>query len=173
MHPPTPFSPKILFPLTAMLAVLTTSSMAVTVIAVLAPAAAPEIGVDATRIGDYTAIVYLFATLSGAVTGALVGRFGAIRVCQITMLLAALAMLAFTRGTLTWVLISAAILGLCLRPLQSRQRPCAMAAVDTPLAAVRFLPKTDRRAPGWGTRRCADTRTGVVVGLEDRGPGGG
>jgi len=116
MHPPTPFSAKILFPLTAMLAVLTTSSMAVTVIAVLAPAAAPEIGVDATRIGDYTAVVYLFATLSGAVTGALVGRFGAIRVCQITMLLAALAMLAFTRGTLTWVLISAAILGCAYGP---------------------------------------------------------
>jgi len=99
-----------------MLAVLTTSSMAVTVIAVLAPEAAPRIGVDATRIGDYTAIVYLFATLSGAVTGALVDRFGAIRVCQITMLLAALAMLAFTRGTLIWVLISAVILGCAYGP---------------------------------------------------------
>ncbi len=116
MHLSTPFSAKILFPLTAMLAVLTTSSMAVTVIAVLAPAAAPEIGVDATRIGDYTAIVYLFATLSGAVTGAFVGRFGAIRVCQITMLLAALAMLAFTRGTLTWVLASGVILGCAYGP---------------------------------------------------------
>ena len=99
-----------------MLAVLTTSSMAVTVIAVLAPEAAPRIGVDATRIGDYTAIVYLFATLSGAVTGAMVDRFGAIRVCQITMLLAALAMLTFTRGTLTWVLISAVILGCAYGP---------------------------------------------------------
>jgi MFS family permease len=90
--------------------------MAVTVIAVLAPEAAPRIGVDATRIGDYTAIVYLFATLSGAVTGAMVDRFGAIRVCQITMLLAALAMLTFTRGTLTWVLISAVILGCAYGP---------------------------------------------------------
>ena len=99
-----------------MLAVLTTSSMAVTVIAVLAPEAAPRIGVDATRIGDYTAIVYLFATLSGAVTGAMVDRFGAIRVCQITMLLATLAMLTFTRGTLTWVLISAVILGCAYGP---------------------------------------------------------
>jgi fucose permease len=56
----------ILFPLTAMLAVLTTSSMAVMVVAVLAPEAAPEIGVEATRIGTYTAIVYLAATLAGA-----------------------------------------------------------------------------------------------------------
>ena len=61
--------PNILFPLSAMLAVLTTSSMAVTVVAVLAPEAAPAIGVDATRIGVYTAVVYVFATLSGAVTG--------------------------------------------------------------------------------------------------------
>ena len=91
---------QILFPMTAMLAVLTTSSMAVTVVAVLAPEAAPEIGVDATRIGSYTAIVYVFATLSGAVTGPMAERFGAIRVCQMTMGLAALAMLAFTQGTL-------------------------------------------------------------------------
>ena len=116
MQPSPENSARILFPLTAMLAVLTTSSMAVTVIAVLAPEAAPRIGVDATRIGDYTAIVYLFATLSGAVTGAMVDRFGAIRVCQITMLLAALAMLTFTRGTLAWVLVSAAILGCAYGP---------------------------------------------------------
>lgn len=116
MQPSPTTSARILFPLTAMLAVLTTSSMAVTVIAVLAPEAAPQIGVDATRIGDYTAIVYLFATVSGAATGALVDRFGAIRVCQITMLLAALAMLTFTRGTLAWVLFSAVLLGCAYGP---------------------------------------------------------
>ena len=107
---------RILFPLTAMLAVLTSSSMAVTVIVVLAPEAAPEIGVDATRIGIYTAIVYLFATLSGAVTGAMVDRFGAIRVCQMTMGFAALAMLTFTRGTLAWVVVSAVVLGCAYGP---------------------------------------------------------
>jgi MFS family permease len=106
----------IAFPLTAMLAVLTTSSMAVSVIAVLAPEAAPEIGVDATRIGTYTAIVYLFATLSGAVTGTLVDRFGAIRVCQVTMLMAALAMLSFARGSIAWVLMSAVVLGCAYGP---------------------------------------------------------
>jgi len=106
----------IAFPLAAMLAVLTTSSMAVSVIAVLAPEAAPAIGVDATRIGTYTAIVYLFATVSGAVTGALVDRFGAIRVCQATMLMAALAMLCFARASLGWALASALILGCAYGP---------------------------------------------------------
>ena len=106
----------ILFPLSAMLAVLTTSSMAVTVVAVLAPEAAPEIGVDATRIGSYTAIVYVFATLSGAVTGAMAERFGAMRVCQMTMGLAALAMLAFAQGTLVWALVSAVVLGCAYGP---------------------------------------------------------
>ena len=106
----------IAFPLAAMLAVLTTSSMAVSVIAVLAPEAAPEIGVDATRIGTYTAIVYLFATVSGAITGTLVDRFGAIRVCQVTMLLAALAMLCFARASLGWALASALILGCAYGP---------------------------------------------------------
>ena len=105
-----------MFPLAGMLAVLTTSSMAVTVVAVLAPEAAPEIGVDATRIGTYTAIVYVFATLSGAVTGPMVDRFGAIRVCQATMALAALAMLCFARGTIGWALASAVILGCAYGP---------------------------------------------------------
>ena len=107
---------QILFPLSAMLAVLTTSSMAVTVVAVLAPEAAPEIGVDATRIGIYTAIVYVFATLSGAITGPMVDRFGAIRVCQVTMLLAALAMLSLSRGTLFWAGASAVVLGCAYGP---------------------------------------------------------
>lgn len=107
---------RILFPLTAMLAVLTTSSMAVTVVAVLAPEAAPEIGVDATAIGGYTAIVYVFATLSGAVTGPLVDRFGAIRVCQVTMGFAALAMLSLGRGTIAWALVSAVVLGCAYGP---------------------------------------------------------
>jgi MFS family permease len=99
-----------------MLAVLTTSSMAVTVVAVLAPEAAPEIGVDAIRIGTYTAIVYVFATLSGAITGPLVDRYGAIRVCQVTMLMAALAMLCFTRATIAWALASAVVLGCAYGP---------------------------------------------------------
>lgn len=109
-------NPQILFPLSAMLAVLTTSSMAVTVVAVLAPEAAPAIGVDATRIGVYTAIVYVFATLSGAITGPMVDRFGAIRVCQATMGLAALAMLSLSRGTLAWAGISAIVLGCAYGP---------------------------------------------------------
>ena len=121
-HPPPAenpipgMTPHILFPLSAMLAVLTTSSMAVTVVAVLAPEAAPAIGVDATRIGTYTAIVYVFATLSGAVTGPMVDRFGAIRVCQATMLLAAMAMLCLSLGTLAWAAASAVVLGCAYGP---------------------------------------------------------
>lgn len=107
---------RILFPLAAMLAVLTTSSLAVTAVAVLAPEAAPAIGVDAARIGTYTAIVFVFATLSGAVTGPMVDRFGAIRVCQSTMVLAALGMLCFAQAALGWALASAVVLGCAYGP---------------------------------------------------------
>ena len=150
MHPSTPPSARILFPLTAMLAVLTTSSMAVTVIAILAPEAAPEIGVDATRIGDYTAIVYLFATLSGAVTGAMVDRFGAIRVCQVTMLLAALAMLTFTRGTLTWVLVSAVILGCAYGPSSIPPAPMCCGGCLHPNGGPSFSPSSKPACPWVG-----------------------
>ena len=107
---------RILFPLAAMLAVLTTSSLAVTSVAVLAPEAAPAIGVDAARIGTYTAIVFVLATISGAITGPMVDRFGAIRVCQATMAMAALGMICFAQAALGWALVSAIVLGCAYGP---------------------------------------------------------
>ena len=107
---------SVLFPLAAMLAVLTNASLSVMTVAVIAPVAAPDIGTQATRIGVYTAIVYLFGTLSGAVTGPLVSRFGAIRVCQITMALCAVGMTMLAQSTLAWAFLSAIVLGCAYGP---------------------------------------------------------
>jgi hypothetical protein len=55
-----------------MLAVLTVRSMANLGIGVMAPEAAPDIGVAATDIGVFTAIVYVFAMFAGTVSGAFI-----------------------------------------------------------------------------------------------------
>jgi MFS family permease len=106
----------VVFPTLAMLAVLTIGSMAQFAVAVVAPEAAPDIGVDATYIGVFTTIVYVFAMLSGATTGAFVGRYGAIRVCQFTMLTAAAAMSVFALATPVAAMVSAALLGCAYGP---------------------------------------------------------
>ncbi|MCH6583130.1 MAG: MFS transporter, partial [Proteobacteria bacterium] len=106
----------VVFPTVAMLAVLTIGSMAQFAVAVVAPEAAPDIGVDATYIGVFIAIVYVFAMLSGATTGVFVARYGAIRVCQFTMLTGAAAMSVFALATPVAAIVSAVLLGCAYGP---------------------------------------------------------
>ena len=104
-------NPTVVFTILAMLAVLTTSSLAVFTVAVLAPEAAPDLGLDPKLIGPYTSVVYFFAAVVGAVTGGLIARFGAIRVCQTTMVAAAAGMLLLAAGYPLAALLSAVVLG--------------------------------------------------------------
>ncbi len=106
----------VVFPTAAMLAVLTMGSMANFTIAVIAPAAAPAIGVKATYIGVFTAIVYTFAMISGTLAGAFIFRYGAIRVCQFTMLAAAAGMAAIALSSPPAAILSAVLLGLAYGP---------------------------------------------------------
>ncbi len=55
-------------------------------VSVLAPAAAPDIGVEATHVGTFTAIAYGSGLVAGLIAGALADRYGAIRVSQLTMI---------------------------------------------------------------------------------------
>lgn len=106
----------VVVPTLAMLAVLTMGSMAQFAVAVVAPEAAPDIGVDATYIGVFTAIVYVFAMLSGATTAAFIARYGAIRVCQFTMFTAAAAMSVVALATPVAAIASAVLLGCAYGP---------------------------------------------------------
>ncbi|MFQ6024473.1 MAG: MFS transporter, partial [Acidiferrobacterales bacterium] len=81
-------------------------------VAVVAPEAAPDIGVAATYIGVFTSIVYIFAMLSGTVTGTFMFRYGAVRVCQFTMLAAAAGMVAIALASPFTAVVSAILLGL-------------------------------------------------------------
>lgn len=105
-----------LFPTMAMLAVLTVAAMSTHSVSVLAPEAAPEIGVPAAYIGAFVSITFTSAMLSGAVTGTFVGRFGAVRVCQISMLAAALGMSVLMLATVPAVVLCAILLGVAHGP---------------------------------------------------------
>ena len=128
-------NPSILFTTLAMLAVLTTSSMAVFTVAVLAPEVAPALGLDPKLIGPFTSIVYLFAALVGAGTGGLIARYGAIRTCQSTMAAAAAAMFLIAAGHPLAALLAACLLGYNYGPFNP-----ASAHILSGLASPRWQP---------------------------------
>lgn len=126
---------KVVFPTLAMLAVLTMGSMASFTVAVIAPAAAPDIGVPATYIGFFTAVMYVFSMASGAVTGDFIRRYGGIRVCQFTMFAAAASMACFTLAVPLLALVSAVLLGFAYGPFNP-----ASAHVLTGISTARSRP---------------------------------
>lgn len=115
----------------SMLGVTTMTSMSVFTVAVFAPAAAKDIGVEATTIGAFTSIVYLIAMGSGLVSSAMTDRYGAIRVCQATMLFAALGMAAFTIATPWAAVLAAVLLGMGYGPVNPVSAQVLM-GVSTP-----------------------------------------
>ncbi len=98
-------------------AVQTMASMSMFGVAVIAPAAAPDIGVAATSIGTFTAIAYAFAMPAGLLTGAFTDRYGAIRVCQATMLLTFAGVAVLALSTPLAAVAGAVLLGLGYGPV--------------------------------------------------------
>ena len=101
----------VVLPLAITLAVQALASMAMIAPSVMAPVAAVELGVSPQDIGWFVALEYLFATLSGLACGALIGRFGPVRVCQISVCLAAAGLAAGTGAMLPVVFAAAGLIG--------------------------------------------------------------
>lgn len=104
-------------PLLATSAVQVTASLTMFGVAVVAPAAAPDIGVEATLIGTFTAIAFGSGMLAGLLTGAFSDRYGAVRVGQAMMLLAFLGVACLALSGPLAALLSAVVLGLSYGPV--------------------------------------------------------
>ena len=118
-----------------MLITLTMSSLCVFTISVLAPVAAPDLKLDAKFVGPFMSVVYLLAALTGTVTGQLIQRFGAIRVCQLTTLSCACGLFAFAAMSWPMLVVSAILLGCAYGPFNP-----ASAHVLLGLATERWRP---------------------------------
>ena len=101
----------VVLPLAITLAVQALTSMAMIAPSVMAPVAAAELGVSPQGIGWFVALEYLFAMLTGLACGALIGRFGPVRVCQISVCLAAAGLAAGTGAMLPVVFAAAGLIG--------------------------------------------------------------
>jgi MFS family permease len=93
------------------------ASMTMFGVSVIAPVAALDIGVPATLIGVFTSIAFGSGMLAGLLTGAFADRFGAIRICQLTMASAFVGVALLTLSTPAAALASAVFLGLCYGPI--------------------------------------------------------
>jgi len=103
-------------PLSLTLAVQILVSGASLSAAVLAPVAAPDLGVSAARVGFYVAAVYAVAATAGLASGAFVQRLGALGTLQLTLAAGALGQALIAVGTPWSVALAAIACGISLGP---------------------------------------------------------
>ena len=95
-----------------MLAIQSTVSIGAASISVLAPVIAPVAGVAPSNIGIYTMVLFGCGMASALVGGALVPRFGPVRVCQISLLMGAVGLGLALSGHIAGLLLCAVVMGL-------------------------------------------------------------
>ncbi|MFN7087378.1 MAG: MFS transporter [Burkholderiales bacterium] len=108
---------ELIVTLLATLATQSLSSMAVFTPAILAPVASGDIGIAATAIGAFTALVYLLASLSAPIGGTFVARYGAVRVSQVCLMLAAAGLAICGFAHLAAVIAGAVLIGMGYGPV--------------------------------------------------------
>jgi len=94
---------------TGQLALITAAGM---VIPVAAPVMAPIFDIDLALLGSYSSTVYLLGIFTNYVVGSLVARYASVRVTQIVLVMAALALIIALPGGLAALAMSAILFGL-------------------------------------------------------------
>lgn len=101
----------------ATLASQSLTSVAVFTPAILAPVASADIGVSATAIGAFTALVYFLASFSAPIGGTFVARYGAVRVSQVCLVLTAGGLAICGLAHLAAVVAGAVLIGMGYGPV--------------------------------------------------------
>lgn len=107
----------LIVPIALTTAVQALVSMAVFTPAVLAPAVQAEIGIAASWIGVFTALVYIAATFSAPLGGALVARHGPLRVSQHSLLWSGAGIALFASGVPAVIAAGALLTGIGYGPV--------------------------------------------------------
>lgn len=92
-------------------------SMALLTLPVMAPVVSKALQVSPALVGLYVSVTYLGATLSSLIGGAIVGRFGAIRVSQIGLILCGLGLVLCAVPWLPAIVLGAVLIGLGYGPI--------------------------------------------------------
>jgi MFS family permease len=103
--------------LAATLAIQALVAMATLSPPILAPLAAPAIGVAASSTGLFTALIYVGASIASLTSGALLRRFGAMRLSQLGLVACSVGIALIASARLPLVVLAAVILGLGYGPV--------------------------------------------------------
>lgn len=107
----------IIVPLMVTLVVQAMVSMVAVTVPVLAPSAAPDIGVSPTSVGIYVSIMYIGSMMSSLCCGDFILRYGGLRVSQICLGLCGIGLMLAAWASLPVMIISALIIGIGYGPV--------------------------------------------------------
>jgi len=125
-------------PLAAMLAIQSLTALAMVAVPVLAPVAAPDIGVPLTFTGMFIGLVFLGAMWATLWSGSLVRRFGAIRISQAALLACAAGMLVLLSASPLLLPVSALLIGLGYGPITPASSHILMRTTPPHLMSLMF-----------------------------------
>ena len=91
--------------------------MVAVTVPVLAPSAAPDIGVSATSVGIFVSLIYIGSMLSSLWSSNYIVRYGALRVSQACLLLTGIGLMLTALATIPALIVSAFIIGLGYGPV--------------------------------------------------------
>lgn len=94
-------------PLTVTLVVQSIVSMVAVTVPVLAPSAAPDIGVSSTSVGFYVSIMYIGSMILSLFSGNFILRYGGLRVSQVCLVLTGIGLMLTAWASLPTMIISA------------------------------------------------------------------
>lgn len=107
----------ILLPLATTLGVQSTISMVAVTVPVLAPSAAPDLGVSAMSVGWFVSLMYVSGMISSLWSGDFIFRYGALRVSQVCLILSGLGLLLTAFSSLPAMIFSALVIGFGYGPV--------------------------------------------------------
>ncbi len=107
----------IMVPLTVTLVVQAMVSMVAVTVPVLAPSAAPDIGVSSTSVGLYVSIMYIGSMMSSLCCGDFILRYGALRLSQICLVLCGVGLMLTALASLPAMIVSAFVIGIGYGPV--------------------------------------------------------
>lgn len=108
---------KIIIPLSVTLAIQAMVSLVAVTVPVLAPSAAPDIGISATSIGIYVSLMYFGCMLSSLWSGDFILRYGALRVSQACLIFCGIGLMLTAFGTIPAMIASALVIGFGYGPI--------------------------------------------------------
>lgn len=122
----------------AMTLTMAVGSSSILAVAVSAPSAALEIGVDASYVGMFTGFVYLVAMFTGSFSATYIARYGPIRTLQVTVIFAILGLISFVFATPLTTLACAILLGFAYGPINPANAPVLLKVTNSGNRAMVF-----------------------------------